>query len=114
MVLLLHLVRGDDAFNMAFDTRWRCAFVDSVGDGDARTSQDGGLPTAIDAAGRSVLDIVRGLDPSEVIQRGKRDGRIARETATFDILGVSVMNMVIVRLRVPTMIESEKRSIFSV
>lgn len=45
-------------------------FVDSVGDGFGGgrigDSDLGGLPSAVDAAGKSVLQVARGLDPSEV------------------------------------------------
>lgn len=72
VVLLLHLIRGDDTFNLAFDTRWRSAFVDSVGDGSGGVGRDAGLPTAVDAAGKSVLEVALGLDPSQVHERENR------------------------------------------
>lgn len=74
VVLLLHLIRGDDDFQMTFDTRWTYAFVDSIGDGGSGARGDIGLPTALNASGKSVLDVVSGLDPSEV---GSRDLRPA-------------------------------------
>lgn len=77
VVLLLHLVRGDDDFRMTFDTRWVNTFVDSVGDGGGGTGSGGGLsagdglPTALDATGKSFLDVISGLNPSEVSESGR-------------------------------------------
>ena len=51
---------------MIFDTRWACAFVDSIGDGASSAKRQSGLPTALDATGKSVLDVVSDLDPSQV------------------------------------------------
>ena len=51
---------------MTFDTRWTCAFVDSIGDGGSSAKCKSGLPTTLDATGKSVLDVVSDLDPSQV------------------------------------------------
>lgn len=95
MLLLLHLVRGAYDFSMSFDKHWMCAFVDSVGDGGGwgedggdsnhrgnddhvdhdhsghiaaanRNASAAGMPSAIDAAGKTMLEVVRNLKPSEV------------------------------------------------
>lgn len=86
VLLLLHLIRGADNFCVSFDTRWECAFVDSVGDG-AGWGESGqgkvssrecgqesvihavdhdGMPSAVQAAGKTILDVVRGLNPAQV------------------------------------------------
>ena len=63
VILLLHLIRGDDEFQLTFDTRWTCAFVDSIGDGASSAKRQSGL---LDATGKSVLDVASDLDPSQV------------------------------------------------
>lgn len=85
VLLLLHLIRGADDFHVTFDSRWECVFVDSVGDGSSWNGINGSglpvdgdvdthskelvkdqMPSAVDAAGKSILEVVLGLDPSEV------------------------------------------------
>lgn len=56
---------------MTFDTRWTCAFVDSVWGGGIVTRGKVSLPTVVDATG-NMLDIVYGL--KNPTQASKNEG----------------------------------------
>lgn len=71
VVMLIHLPRGSDdgdaRYSVDFDTRWHYAFVDSVLPADAA-----GLPDVESMIGRSMKDVVLGLDLKKVLVKSFR------------------------------------------